>query len=60
MEKKVRQTLADWLDKPIVRNAILGVIVFNAILLGLETSERAMTQAGPLIRALDLDRKSVV
>ncbi|MFN3145062.1 MAG: ion transporter [Paracoccaceae bacterium] len=54
MEKKVRQTLADWLDKAIVRNAILGVILFNAILLGLETSERAMAQAGPLIRALDL------
>ncbi len=50
----MRQTLADWLDKPIVRNAILGVILFNAILLGLETSDLAMAQAGPLIRALDL------
>lgn len=32
---------------------ITTVIVFNALLLGLETSQRVMAQAGPLILALD-------
>jgi voltage-gated sodium channel len=53
-ETEVRETLKIWLDKPIVRNGIIGVIVFNAILLGLETSDTAMAAAGGVIRALDL------
>ncbi len=48
-----RDALADLLDKPLVRNGIIGVILFNALLLGLETSPRAMAAAGPLIVALD-------
>ncbi|MEM9145348.1 MAG: ion transporter [Pseudomonadota bacterium] len=35
------------------RNAILGVIIFNAVLLGLETSDRANAAAGSLLRGLD-------
>jgi voltage-gated sodium channel len=41
------------LDLPFVRNGIIGVIVFNAILLGLETSDSVMAVAGTGIRALD-------
>lgn len=39
-------------SKPFV-NTILGVILFNAVLLGLETSDRAMSAAGGLILGLD-------
>lgn len=48
-----RQRTAAFLDRDLVRNVILGVILFNAVLLGLETSEHVMAQAGPLIVALD-------
>jgi voltage-gated sodium channel len=36
-----------------VQNFILGVILFNAAILGLETSKPAMEMAGPLIVTLD-------
>ncbi|MEL6168964.1 MAG: ion transporter [Pseudomonadota bacterium] len=42
-----------WLSLPRVQNAIMAVIVFNAVLLGLETSDVAMDQAGVVIRLLD-------
>ncbi|MGR3435623.1 MAG: ion transporter [Shimia sp.] len=45
--------LRDWLDRPVVGNVIMGVIIFNAIILGLETSPSIMAEAGPLILALD-------
>ncbi len=48
-----RQRLAAWLDRPVVRNAILGVIVFNAVILGFETSDTIMARAGALILLLD-------
>lgn len=49
----MREQLAEWLDKPRVRNFIIGVILFNAVLLGMETSPAIMGSAGPLIVALD-------
>lgn len=42
-----------WLETALVRNTIMAVIVFNAVLLGLETSKTAMGVAGPLILTLD-------
>ena len=48
-----RGKLADWLETPKVRFTIIGVIIFNAIILGLETSPTIMAAAGPLITALD-------
>jgi voltage-gated sodium channel len=42
-----------WLETPTVRNTIMAVIVFNAVLLGLETSRTVMGVAGPLILLLD-------
>jgi len=49
----VREQLDIWLDHPWVVNFVIGVIIFNAILLGLETSPEAMENAGELIIALD-------
>ncbi len=48
-----RARLAAWLEQAWVRNAIIGVIVFNAIVLGLETSDPLMARWGSLIVALD-------
>ena len=42
-----------WLDQRWVTNLVVAVIVFNAVLLGMETSPRIMERAGPLIIALD-------
>jgi len=49
-----RSRLDAWLARPAVSNTIIGIILFNAVLLGLETSEAAMEEAGGLIRFLDL------
>jgi voltage-gated sodium channel len=49
----MRQRIEGWLDRPAVRNFIIGVILVNAVLLGLETSAEVMAQAGPLILFLD-------
>jgi len=48
-----RTRLAAWLDQPMIRNAIIGVILFNAVILGLETSPQIMDAAGGLILTLD-------
>jgi voltage-gated sodium channel len=48
-----RTRMADFLDRPAVRNFIIGVIIFNAIILGLETSQPVMERFGTLIYALD-------
>ena len=48
-----RDALAEWLDRPLVRNAIIGVILFNAFVLGLETSQPVMNAAGGLVLFLD-------
>ncbi|MCX7646695.1 MAG: ion transporter [Rhodobacteraceae bacterium] len=48
-----RARLAAWLEQAWVRNAILGVILFNAVILGLETSRPVMDRFGPAIVLLD-------
>ncbi|HKL69461.1 ion transporter [Salibaculum sp.] len=48
-----RNRTAIFMDRPLVRNVIIGVIIFNAIILGLETSDVVMGRWGPLIYALD-------
>ncbi len=48
-----RTRMADFLDRTEVRNFIIGVIIFNAIILGLETSDPVMARYGDLIYALD-------
>ena len=49
----MRKSLEQFLMQDRVRYAILGVIIFNAILLGLETSPTIMATWGPLIKTLD-------
>jgi len=48
-----RAQLQTYLETPLVRYGIIAVILFNAVLLGLETIPAVMDVAGPLIFALD-------
>ena len=48
-----RDRLAEWLETMPVRKFIIAVILFNAILLGLETSKTVMADWGPVLYALD-------
>ena len=48
-----RECLAAWLETPSFQNTIISIILFNAIILGLETSQTVMTMAGPLVTAMD-------
>lgn len=48
-----RATITRFLERSAVRNGVMAVILFNAVLLGLETSPAVMAAAGPLIVALD-------
>ena len=48
----LRQRIDQFLDRPAVRNAIIGVILFNAVILGVETSDSVMAEFGPLILML--------
>jgi len=49
----LREKVAAALATPLVQNGIIVVIVFNALILGLETSSTAMGLAGGLILSLD-------
>ncbi|WP_371224592.1 ion transporter [Roseovarius sp. 2305UL8-3] len=49
----MRSQIGAFIDRPAVQNFILGVILFNAVILGLETSKPVMAQFGPLILMLD-------
>jgi len=49
----LRHKTSLFIDGPFFRNFIIGVIIFNAIILGLETSDRVMAQWGSVIYALD-------
>ena len=48
-----RARLGDFVEKPAVRNGIMVVILFNAVLLGMETSPALMAAWGPIIITLD-------
>ncbi|WP_282128423.1 ion transporter [Roseobacter litoralis] len=49
----VREQLDIWLDNRWVTNLVIAVIIFNALLLGMETSPEIMSVAGDLIIMLD-------
>ena len=49
----VREQLDTWLETRLVTNLVIAVIIFNAILLGMETSPYLMERAGALIVTLD-------
>jgi len=48
-----RAHLAAWLDSATVKNFIIGVILFNAVVLGLETVPSVVSGSGGLIAILD-------
>lgn len=50
----LRDRIGAFVDQPRVQNFIIAVIVVNAILLGMETSDHLMATVGGLIRTLDL------
>ena len=49
----MRDRLKTWLERPATSNFVIGVIMFNAVLLGLETYPAVMDRAGTLIVTLD-------
>jgi voltage-gated sodium channel len=48
-----RTRLGAMMEGPTVRNGIMAVILFNAVLLGMETSPALMADFGGILRALD-------
>jgi len=48
-----QQKIREWIEHPMVERFVIGVIIVNAITLGLETSSSVMEVAGPLIFILD-------
>lgn len=52
-EGGVRERVRMTVEKPWFRHGILGLIIVNAVILGLETSASVMAAAGSLLRALD-------
>ncbi len=48
-----RARIGHWLDQPHIQNAIITLIIINAVLLGLETSPGLMAAAGETIVVLD-------
>lgn len=55
----MRTWLKNVVEAELIRNLIIGLIVINAIVIGLETSPTAMESAGPLLKAIDLFALSV-
>jgi len=53
MSSPSRERLRALVDSPAFERAVIALILINAVTLGLETSERAMETAGPLLVALD-------
>jgi voltage-gated sodium channel len=49
----MRDRLAAWLESDRVRNAVIAVILFNAVILGLETFPSVMARYGTLLVTLD-------
>lgn len=52
-DQSIRARLRAFLEQPWVHNAILAVIIFNAITLGLSTSERVQAYMGDVLVTID-------
>ncbi len=48
-----RARLGEWIESPRTQNFIIGIILLNAVILGLETSGAVMARFGSLIHVLD-------
>lgn len=53
MGLSLRQRVAHWIESSPVQNFIIGVIIFNAITLGLETSTTVMRLAGGPLKLIE-------
>ena len=49
----LRERAGAIIDRPRVQNAIIAVILLNAVVLGMETSDAVMSRYGALVEALD-------
>ena len=49
----LRARLGEWIERPRIQYIIIGLIMVNAVILGLETSPAAMALAGPTLMMLD-------
>lgn len=49
----MRLRMGEWIESPRIQYLITGIIVFNAIILGLETDRSLMAKYGPLLLTLD-------
>jgi len=49
----LREQVGTWIESDRIQGLIIGLIVLNAIILGLETSQSAMEEFGGLLHALD-------
>jgi voltage-gated sodium channel len=49
----LRARLGTWIESALVQRVIIGLIVFNAFTLGLETSAGVMSTVGPLLIGVD-------
>ena len=49
----LRDRIRDWIEQPRIQNAIMALIVINAIILGLETEPAVMARFGAYLLALD-------
>ncbi len=58
-ETSLRNWLKRIVEADLTRNLIIGLIVINALVIGLETSPAAMDAAGPILKAIDLFALSV-
>ncbi|MBB94748.1 MAG: voltage-gated sodium channel [Rhodobacteraceae bacterium] len=48
-----RETVAEWLERPSTNNFVIGVIILNAIVLGLDTSDTIAGAIGGLLKVID-------
>lgn len=53
MTASLRQRVADWIESTPIQNFVIGVIIFNAITLGLETSTTVMRLAGGPLKLIE-------
>lgn len=49
-----RERIGAWVESPPVQRVIIALILVNAVILGVETSERAMAVAGPVLHMIDI------
>ncbi|MEQ3670505.1 ion transporter [Pseudophaeobacter sp.] len=52
-QQTLQDRARDFVERPVVTNSILGIIIFNAVTLGLSTSDTVTQHVGGLLSAVD-------